>query len=139
MFEEMINDYVEWIKELDVRGILLFGSVARNDAKEQSDVDILVVASGLPDIKERYDFITIKKPSRIEDIWMTPDELIEMVDAKTGFVVDALLEGKILLDDGTVEDARARLKDSLKRLNTKKLKHGWFIPRDNLRTVMSFD
>ena len=139
MFEEMINDYVERIKGLDVRGILLFGSVARNDAKEQSDVDILVVASGLPDIKERYGFITIKKPSRIEDIWMTPDELIEMVDAKTGFVVDALLEGKILLDDGTVEDARARLKDSLKRLNAKKLKHGWFIPRDDLRAVMSFD
>ena len=139
MFEAMINDYVEGIKGLDVRGILLFGSVARNDAKEQSDVDILVVASGLPDIKERYGFITVKKPSRIEDIWMTPDELIEMVDAKTGFVVDALLEGRILLDDGTIKDARARLKDSLKRLNAKKLKHGWFIPRANLRTVMSFD
>jgi len=94
MFEEMINDYVGGIKGLDVRGILLFGSVARNDAKEQSDVDILVVASGLPDIKERYDFIRVEKPSRIEDIWMTPDELIEMVDAKTGFVVDALLRGR---------------------------------------------
>lgn len=139
MFEEMINDYVERIKGLDVRGILLFGSVARNDAKEQSDVDILVVASGLPDIKERYDFRRVEKPTRIEDIWMTPDELIEMVDAKTGFVVDALLEGTILLDDGTVEDARARLRGSLKRLNAKRLKHGWFIPRDNLRTVMSFD
>ena len=135
----MINDYVERIKRFNVKGIVLFGSVARNDAKKQSDVDILVVASGLPDIKERYGFVTVKKPSRIEDIWMTPDELIEMVDAKTGFVVDALLEGKILLDDGTVEDARARLRDSLKRLNAKKLKHGWFIPRDDLRAVISFE
>jgi predicted nucleotidyltransferase len=139
MFEEMINDYVDRIKGLDVRGILLFGSVARNDAKEQSDVDILVVASGLPDIKERYNRITVKNPSRIEDIWMTPDELVEMVDAKTGFVVDALLEGKILLDDGTINDARSQLVNSLKRLKAKRLKHGWFIPRDNLRTVMSFD
>ncbi len=139
MFEEMINDYVERVKGLDVRGIMLFGSVARNDAKEHSDVDILVVTPGLPDIKERYDFIRVEKPSRIEDIWMTPDELIEMVDAKTGFVVDALLEGKILLDDGTINDARSRLLDSLKRLKAKRLKHGWFIPRDNLRTVISFD
>ncbi|KAF5415084.1 MAG: nucleotidyltransferase domain-containing protein [Euryarchaeota archaeon] len=139
MFEEMINDYVGVLKGLDVRGILLFGSVARNDAKEHSDVDMLVIASGLPDIKERCGFITVKKPYRIEDIWMTPDELIEMVDAKTGFVVDALLEGKILLDDGTINDARSRLVDSLKRLNAKRLKHGWFIPRDNLRAVMSFD
>ncbi len=70
---------------------------------------------------------------------MTPDELIEMVDAKTGFVVDALLEGTILLDDGTIRDARSRLVDSLKRLKAKRLKHGWFIPRDELRAVMSFD
>jgi len=139
MFEEMINDYAGGIKGLDVRGILLFGSVARNDAKEQSDVDILMIASGLPDIKERYDFIRVEKPSRIEDIWMTPDELIEMVDAKTGFVVDALLDGRILLDDGAIKDARSRLVDSLKRLKAKRLKHGWFIPRDDLRTVMSFD
>ena len=62
-----------------------------------------------------------------------------MVDAKTGFVVDALLKGKILLDDGTINDARSRLVDSLKRLNVKRLKHGWFIPWDDLRVAMSFD
>lgn len=139
MFEEMIDNYIERIKRFNVKSIVLFGSVARNDAKKQSDVDILVIASGLPDITERCNFVTVKKPSRIEDIWMTPDELVEMVDAKTGFVVDALLEGRILLDDGTINDARSRLIDSLKRLNAKKLKHGWFIPRDDLRTVISFD
>lgn len=139
MFEEMINDYIEKIRRLNVRSVVIFGSVARDDAKKHSDVDMLVIASGLPDIKERHDFVTVKKPSRIEAIWMTPDELVEMVDAKTGFVVDALLEGKVLLDDGTVEDARARLRESLKRLNAKKLKHGWFIPRDDLRKVISFD
>jgi len=49
------------------------------------------------------------------------------------------LEGKVLLDDGTVEDARERLSESLKRLNKRKLKHGWFIPRDDLRKVIFFD
>ncbi|MEA1893804.1 MAG: hypothetical protein U9N36_01110 [Euryarchaeota archaeon] len=88
---------------------------------------------------ERYGFITIKKPSGIEDIWMTLDELIEMVDAKTGFVVDTLLEGKILLNDGTINDARSRLVDSLKRLKAKRLKHGWFVPRCDLRAAISFD
>ncbi len=135
----MIDNYIDRIKRFNVRSIVLFGSVARNDATKQSDVDILVIASGLPNITERYDFVSVKKPSRIEDIWMIPDELVEMVDAKTGFVVDALLEGRILLDDGTVDDAKSRLVDSLKRLNAKKLKHDWFIPRDNLRSAMSFD
>jgi len=139
MFEEMIEDYIERLKRLNVRSIVLFGSVARGDAKRYSDVDVLVIASGLPDITERYNVVTVKKPSRIEAIWMTPEELVEMVDAKTGFVVDALLEGKVLLDDGTIGDAKDRLKESLKRLDAKKLKHGWFIPRDDLRKVISFN
>ena len=86
MFEKMIDNYIDQIKRFNVRSIVLFGSVARNDATEQSDVDILVIASGLPNITERCGFVMVKKPSRIEDIWMTPDELVEMVDAKTGFV-----------------------------------------------------
>jgi hypothetical protein len=77
--------------------------------------------------------------------WETKDRIIkteelnEMVDAKTGFVVDALLEGKALQDDGTVARARERLEDSLKRLGARRIKHGWIIPRDDLRKVISFD
>ena len=99
-----------------------------------------MIASGLPDIKKRYDdLLPARKPARIDDIWMTPEELEEMVDAKTGFVMDALMEGEVLLDDGTVEEAKKRLKASLKRLGARRLKHGWFIPRDDLRRVISFD
>jgi predicted nucleotidyltransferase len=139
MFEEMINNYLVKLKSCNVRSVILFGSVARGEAREDSDVDLLVVASGLPPLKERYRLPPFRKPTRIQDIWMTPEELNEMVDAKTGFVVDALLEGKALQDDGTVARARERLEDSLKRLGARRLKHGWFIPRDDLRKVISFD
>jgi hypothetical protein len=47
-------------------------------------------------------------------------------------VVDALLEGKVLRDDGTAAAARERLK-------IRKLKHGWMIPRSDLNAVISFD
>jgi hypothetical protein len=70
---------------------------------------------------------------------MTPEELEEMVIAKTGFVVDALLEGKALQDDGTVAAAQERLVASLKKLKARKLKHGWIILREDLRTVIHFD
>ena len=62
-----------------------------------------------------------------------------MVIAKTGFVVDALLEGKALQDDGTIAAAQERLAASLKKLKARKLKHGWIIPREDLRTVITFD
>lgn len=139
MFENIIEDYLKRLQGHNVRSIILFGSVARGEAREDSDVDLLVIASGLPDIKNRYDLLPARKPARIDDIWMTPEELEEMVDAKTGFVMDALMEGEVLLDDGTVEEAKKRLKASLKRLGARRLKHGWFIPRDDLRRVISFD
>ena len=139
MFENIIDDYLKRLQGHNVRSIILFGSVARGEAREDSDVDLLVIASGLPDIKKRYDLLPARKPARIDDIWMTPEELEEMVDAKTGFVMDALMEGSVLLDNGTVEEAKKRLKASLKRLGARRLKHGWFIPRDDLRRVISFD
>lgn len=139
MFEEMINNYLAKLKGCNVRSVILFGSVARGEAREDSDVDLLVVASGLPPLKERYHLPPFRKPARIQDIWMTPEELDEMVDAKTGFVVDALLEGKALQDDGTAANARERLEASLKRLGARRIKHGWFIPRDDLSRVISFD
>jgi len=70
---------------------------------------------------------------------MTPEELEDMVMAKTGFLVDALLEGQVLQDDGTAAGAREKLVASLKRLKARRLKSGWMIPRDELREVISFD
>lgn len=142
MFEEMIDGYLTRLsgcKEYDVKSVILFGSVARGQAKEHSDIDIIVVASGLPELKRRDMLPPFPKPARIQDIWMTPEELEDMVIAKTLFVVDALLEGRVLQDDGTVAGAQERLIASLKRLKAKRLKSGWMIPRDDLRKVISFD
>ncbi len=142
MFEEMIESYLGKLKEIegyDVKSVILFGSVARGQAKEHSDIDIIVVASGLPELKRRDVLPPFRKPARIQDIWMTPEELEDMVIAKTGFLVDALLEGRVLQDDGTVAAAREKLVESLKRLKAKRLKSGWMIPRDDLRAVISFD
>ena len=61
-----------------------------------------------------------------------------MVDAKTGFVIDALLEGIFLKDDGTIEASKKRLEESLTRLHAVKFSHGRFIPRNNLNEVISF-
>jgi predicted nucleotidyltransferase len=139
MFEEIIEQYVLKINEkFDIKGIILFGSVAKGTAKETSDIDLIVVASGLPELRDRFNFVGIKKPARLEAIWMTPDELSGMVDAKTGFVMDALLEGIFLKDDGTIEDSKKKLEESLKKLHAVKFSHGWFIPRNTLNEVISF-
>ncbi len=138
----MIESYLASLKEIEgynVKSVILFGSVARGQAKEHSDIDIIVVASGLPELRNRDTLPPFPKPARIQDIWMTPEELEDMVIAKTGFLVDALLEGRVLRDDGIVARDREKLVASLKRLKAKRLKSGWMIPREELRAVISFN
>ena len=131
-FEKFNND-------IEIKSVILFGSVARGQAKDHSDIDIIVVASGLPELKKRDELPPFRSPARIQDIWMTPEELEDMVIAKTGFVVDALLEGKVLFDDGTARAAREMLVQSLERLKIRKLEHGWMIARSELDAVIIFD
>ena len=78
----MIESYLARLKEIEgysVKSVILFGSVARGQAKEHSDIDIIVVASGLPELKRRDVLPPFRKPARIQDIWMTPEELEDMV------------------------------------------------------------
>lgn len=61
-------------KRADVRGVVVFGSVARGDFHEASDIDVLVVATDLPTRPlERLAALGVP-PSRVELIAWTPDE-----------------------------------------------------------------
>ena len=84
--------------------MILFGSVARGQAKEHSDIDIIVVASGLPELRMRA----------VLPLSQAGPNSVYLDDAggaggygngKDGIPVDALLEGRVLQDDGTVAAA----------------------------------
>ncbi len=45
MFEKIIEQYIKQITEkFDIKGIILYGSVARGTAKKTSDIDLIVIA-----------------------------------------------------------------------------------------------
>ena len=83
-------------------GVLLFGSLARNEEKPFedaiSDVDIIVVVNKLPSVRKRLQFIrTLIIDPRIS-IFLLPPEEIKMRMTSTGWLMDALSHGKILFD-----------------------------------------
>ena len=60
--------------ELDVRVVVVFGSVARGDFHDASDVDVLVIAQDLPvRAPERNARLGIPPP-RVEFVAWTPDD-----------------------------------------------------------------
>lgn len=81
--------------------IVLFGSWARNDAKPDSDLDLLIIEeSDLPRYKRapRYLRALIGLfPEKDVVVW-TPDEVEEWANVSNAFITTALREGRTLYE-----------------------------------------
>ena len=85
----------------EVERVILFGSYADGTFDMDSDVDVLVVASGLPRgwgrrrvCLERFGF-----PARLETFPYTPGEFLETCRRGGGVAYSALTEGQVLYLD----------------------------------------
>lgn len=110
------------LKDERVVGLILYGSLARGLEKPfpESDIDLIVVARNLPeDLFERRRMATkIKRgESLVEDLWMTPEELIDGVRGGWGVVLDALEDGIVIYDRlGVISEAKRLLRSLFKRI-----------------------
>ncbi len=93
-----VEEYSRWVREkLTVRLLILFGSLARGDCIESSDIDILVVADELSDdVGENY--IQLKQ-YMIEPIGYNTDIFVDEIKKPNMLILDALRYGKILYSD----------------------------------------
>ena len=73
---QFIADYINTLcSRFAVRTVVLFGSRARGDHDEFSDWDLFVVASDLPEWKQRGVAVGKGKPPGVEVIAWTPKEV----------------------------------------------------------------
>jgi predicted nucleotidyltransferase len=123
-YKQLLEEYLAKILKLKwVRGALLFGSLAKGKQLPfpQSDIDLLLITENksLPeDLWERAEFVRNLEEclSIIQTHWLTKEEFVEHLKAKSGYILDAIFEGKILYDGDqflktTIENARKELKE----------------------------
>ena len=87
-----------------LRKIVLFGSWARGDATDESDVDLLIVLEGNGVLREavrtlRTDLI-IETEVVISTVFMSPEHFAGQVRQPTSFMQFILEEGRTLYDRG---------------------------------------
>ena len=100
--DDITKAVVPELKKGDARLAVLFGSYARGDADEFSDLDLIVVAeTGRPFIERFKDFAGVWRVSPVKRIDMfvyTPEEFESMRLTDDSFVSRALEEGKIIFE-----------------------------------------
>ena len=98
--ERQIRQVAEYIGQMmNAEQVILFGSHARGEATEHSDVDLLVVAkSDLPRFKRsRQVYVSLRPyPFGMDLLIYTPEEIEEARQSPLSFVSTALRDGKTL-------------------------------------------
>lgn len=89
--EKILSDLSEYLE--NVEGIYLYGSHAREEAREDSDIDLLIITSKKIKIKlEGYEIITIEKDKLSEAIKLEPLMIYSILSEAKPIINSKLLE-----------------------------------------------
>ena len=97
---ENIQQVVSDLMAYEPEKIILFGSMARGDADEYSDIDLIVIKNTathfIQRLVEAASFISV--PIAADILVYTPEELTAMIEAENPLIQQALKEGKVLYE-----------------------------------------
>jgi hypothetical protein len=83
---------------LPVRAAYVAGSVARGDFNVWSDIDVVIVAEGLPErVPERMAVLMSDAPARVRPVGFTPEEFEQARAKRNPLVIEALERGVVLV------------------------------------------
>ncbi|RKY97886.1 MAG: hypothetical protein DRQ10_08030 [Candidatus Hydrothermota bacterium] len=100
--DEIIKEIVERLKKVpEVKKIIVFGSRARGDYSEESDIDLLVIGDFEGKIVwRRYhlllNLIDLHEKIDIDIFPLREDELIELVDSGSSFWKEVIHSGSVV-------------------------------------------
>nr|MDO8099694.1 nucleotidyltransferase domain-containing protein [Candidatus Njordarchaeota archaeon] len=131
--EEVIGEVKEYAKHLakkkgDLKLIVLFGSYARGDWKSGSDVDLLVVATTLPETyNERWDlFHAVIDELVIEPHAYSIDEFNGLLAHGRMAALDPLTEGIVVYADPSyLEKVKRKVSEVTAELKLEKVGSSW--------------
>jgi len=126
--DKSIRLLVEYSKPFQPRTIILFGSYARGDFTESSDIDLCLIADKMP--KEELPRRTLPdmpKIPKLKVIGFLPEEFLEYIRTIRFLAFDIVADGIIIYDDGLYRKIREAFDDVIRTYGICRQRHGWKI------------
>lgn len=96
-----------------IEAIVVYGSVARGEARDDSDIDILILTregSRIADqvLELNYD-LDLENQTVSLHVYYTPEEFEQLLSVGSPFADDVISQGMVLYDSGTFQRLRAQM------------------------------
>ena len=106
----LAREYVERLcGRLDIEAAVVVGSVARGDFNVWSDVDVIVIAEGLPQrAPDRLGLLALDAPPRVQPVGFSKDEFEEARRKRNPLVLEATERGVVLAGETVLAALAAR-------------------------------
>lgn len=114
---EELRELVERLRSYGIRLITLFGSRARGDYTENSDVDVLVVADEFPrDPREAYAIVAKLADPKVVPTCFNTESFVKKLENESTMIMEVLEDGKVVYaDEGFFEEVIAKYREVRKR------------------------
>jgi predicted nucleotidyltransferase len=118
----------EFFSRYSAKFIVLFGSSAKGNYNQRSDLDLLIVTDSLKGTYfDKHLKMQEMNPGGIDFFVYSTTEFEQMVKEFHLIVLEALPEGIFVYDEGEGRKYKKYLEDIIKEGKIKKLDHGWKI------------
>jgi len=126
--EKSIRLLLEHVKPYQPRTIILFGSYARGDFTESSDIDLCLIADNMPrEELPRRTLPDMPKIPKLKVIGFSPDEFLQYIRTLRFLAFDIVADGIVIHDDGLYGKIRETFDDTIRRYGISRQRHGWRI------------
>ncbi len=117
---------LEHARELQPSTMILFGSYAKGNFTEASDIDICLIADNMP--KEeltRRALPDLQKPPKVRVIGFQTEEFLDYIRTLKFLAFDVVADGIVIYDKGAYEKIRKTYDETVKAHGIVRLEHGW--------------
>jgi predicted nucleotidyltransferase len=100
---EKLKELVNKLINYKVRLIILFGSRARGDYTDESDIDVLIVADKMPsDPRKAYEIVRRLIDVKIHPLCLKTDSFLKKMESESTLIMEILKDGKTIYADKTL-------------------------------------